>query len=264
MRGLSPERACLALLAALLGTCHLAKAGCLGKCCPGSDLKCTSTDWRMDRVYGTCFCDERCKRTKDCCFDYPTMCPAQPCAVSQWSYWSGCVQQCRPAFRVRRRHVEREAQNSGDACPPLEERAGCMEYMNRRGEHCAQTQGPALITTVDYGKGRPKHDLYGEPVNPGYCMEFKMESLSPHCMVENRPHARWMQYLREGYTVCVACQPPAMRNQSRSCQGDGATSDRDALLQWQAVGNPRCRGTWKKVQRLERCSCPQVHSFLFI
>ena len=59
-----------------------------------------------------------------------------------------------------------------------------------------------------------------------FCMKYKMESLTPHCTVENQPHTQWMQYLREGYTVCVACQPPAMQNHSSSCQGDGQESDR--------------------------------------
>ncbi|XP_035267991.1 somatomedin-B and thrombospondin type-1 domain-containing protein [Anguilla anguilla] len=264
MRGLSAGRVCLALLATLLGTCRLAEGGCQGKCCPGTDRSCTATDWRMDRVYGTCYCDDTCQRTKDCCFDHPTVCPAQSCVVSQWSHWSGCAEKCRPAMRVRRRQVEQQARNSPDICPPLEERAGCMDYLGHQGAHCTPTRGPALITAAEFGAGRPKYDLYGEPLDPGYCVEFKMESLSPHCTVENRHHTRWMQYLREGYTVCVACQPPAMRNHSRGCQGDGAASDRDTLLQWQAVGNPRCRGTWKRLQRQERCACPQVHSFVFI
>ncbi|KAJ8279733.1 hypothetical protein COCON_G00067990 [Conger conger] len=262
MRGLSAGRVCLALLAALLGTCRLAEGGCQGKCCQGSDRSCTVTDWRMDRVFGTCYCDDTCQRTKDCCFDYPTVCPAQPCVVSQWSHWSGCVEKCRQAMRVRRRQVEQQARNSPYICPPLEERAGCMDYVNHQGEHCAP--GPALITAAEFGAKRPKYDMYGEPLDPGYCVEFKMEWLSPYCAVENRHHTRWMQYLREGYTVCVACQPPAMNNHSHGCQGDGTATDRDSLLQWQAVGSPRCRGTWKKLQRQERCGCPQVHSFVFI
>ncbi|XP_016099860.1 somatomedin-B and thrombospondin type-1 domain-containing protein-like [Sinocyclocheilus grahami] len=123
--------------------------------------------------------------------------------------------------------------------------------------------GAAFITTMEYSKGRT-HDLYGAPMDAGFCMEFKMESLTPQCMVENRPYTRWMQYLREGYSVCVACQPLAMNNHSRSCQGDGNLAERDELLHWQAAGSPRCRGTWRKVQRLQHCSCPQVHSFIFI
>lgn len=77
MGGLSAGRVCLALMVALLGTCRWAEGGCQGKCCQGTDRSCTATDWRMDRVYGTCYCDDTCHRTKDCCFDYPTVCPGK-------------------------------------------------------------------------------------------------------------------------------------------------------------------------------------------
>lgn len=258
------EYASLLLLASALGMYHLADGGCSGKCCQGTDLTCVTTDWRMDRVYGTCYCDEGCVRTKDCCFDYPTECPAQSCEVTAWSYWSGCSQPCQPSVRVRRRRVQQEPRNSGEPCPSVEEKAGCREYRDQQGLHCGSNTGPAFITTIESGKGRPKQDIYGNTLDPGFCMEYKMESLTPHCTVENRPHTHWMQYLREGYTVCVACQPPAMHNHSSSCQGDGQEFDRDSLLHWQAVGNTRCRGTWKKVQKTQQCSCPQVHSFVFI
>uniref|UniRef100_A0A9J8B757 Somatomedin B and thrombospondin type 1 domain containing n=1 Tax=Cyprinus carpio carpio TaxID=630221 RepID=A0A9J8B757_CYPCA len=276
---LSVDQSAVLVVAALFGMYQFADGGCSGRCCEGTDFTCVTTDWRMDRVYGMCYCDERCLKTKDCCFDYPTECPAQPCVVSEWSHWSGCAQHCQPSFRVRRRSVERLPQNSGQACPRLEEQAGCMEYQDRQGQFCTSVQdvyrwnsnrdcvglipGAAFITTMEYSKGRT-HDLYGAPMDAGFCMEFKMESLTPQCMVENRPYTRWMQYLREGYSVCVACQPPAMNNHSRSCQGDGNLAERDELLHWQAVGSPRCRGTWRKVQRLQHCSCPQVHSFIFI
>ncbi|XP_012995182.1 somatomedin-B and thrombospondin type-1 domain-containing protein [Esox lucius] len=255
----------LLLVAALLGSYHAAvEGGCASKCCRGSDNSCTTTDWRADRVYGTCYCDEVCVRTLDCCHDYPTACPAQACLVTQWSHWSGCAQSCQPSKRVRRRHIERESSNSGQPCPSLEELAGCMEYRSHQTEHCAPNTGPAFITTMEFGKGRIRHDVYGLPLDVGFCMEFRMESLTAQCGAEDRPHTRWMRYLREGHSVCVACQPPAMRNHSASCQGDGQESNSEELLHWQAVGNSQCRGTWKKVQRRSRCSCPQVHSFLFI
>lgn len=56
-------------------------------------------------------------------------------------------------------------------------------------------------------------------------MEFRTESLTHHCAMEHRPLTRWMQYLREGYTVCVDCQPPAMNSVSHRCSGDGLDSD---------------------------------------
>ncbi|XP_064863784.1 somatomedin-B and thrombospondin type-1 domain-containing protein [Oncorhynchus nerka] len=323
----------LLVAAVVLGLYHiLVEGGCAGKCCGGSDITCVTADWRMDRVYRACYCDEGCLRTKDCCYDYPTECPAQSCVVTAWSHWSGCAQPCQRARRNRQRHIVQEPKNSGDPCPNLEEQAGCMDYQSHQGEVCSQntgsgwlltyhlgtvrvhwppclldmgtteglvassdmgtTEGLVLVLTtgdpasstlcgVDMGTCEMSHMIFQKtlclspssvpflrplPPSPSvrFCMEYKMESLTPHCRAETRPHARWMQYLREGHVVCVACRPPAMRNRSGSCQGDGQESDSEELLHWLAVGNSRCRGTWKKVQRTAHCSCPHVHSFLFI
>lgn len=59
-----------------------------------------------------------------------------------------------------------------------------------------------------------------------FCVEFKLESRTPHCTVENRPYTHWMRYITEGFKVCVVCEPPAMRNNSGSCQGDGQESNK--------------------------------------
>uniref|UniRef100_A0A3B4EU16 Somatomedin B and thrombospondin type 1 domain containing n=1 Tax=Pundamilia nyererei TaxID=303518 RepID=A0A3B4EU16_9CICH len=236
------------------GENHLVSGGCSGKCCRGRDTNCLTTDWRMDRVHGTCYCDEGCVRTKDCCFDYFTECPAQDCVVSDWSFWSGCAKPCQPSVRIRVRHIEQQPHNSGQPCPGLEQRAGCREYRDHLGRHCGFNSGPAFITSMAFAKGRPK-----------FCVEFKLESRTPHCTVENRPHTLWMRYITEGFNVCVACEPPAMRNNTSSCQGDGQESDKYAtVLHWQAVGNPQCSGTWKKIQKTQRCACPPQHSFVFI
>ncbi|XP_014331730.2 somatomedin-B and thrombospondin type-1 domain-containing protein [Xiphophorus maculatus] len=244
-----------------LGQKHLVTGGCSGKCCRGRNMGCSTTDWRMDRAFAKCYCDEDCINTKDCCFDYFTECPAQDCAASVWSFWSGCAKPCQPSVRVRVRQVEQQPGNGGDPCPSLEERAGCREYRDHRGSQCGLSSGPAFITSLEFGKGRPKHDSYGNPLDPGFCMEFKMESRTAHCTVENRPHTLWMRYITEGFKVCVACEPPALQN--RSCQGDGQESNKEAVLQWQAVGNPHCRGTWKKVQKTPQCTCPTQHIFIF-
>ncbi|XP_014337479.2 somatomedin-B and thrombospondin type-1 domain-containing protein isoform X1 [Bos mutus] len=247
-----------------------ALAGCAdaGRCCPGRDPACFASGWRQDRVYGTCFCDQACRLTGDCCFDYARACPARPCIVGEWSPWSGCASQCRPTARVRRRAVQQEPQNGGEPCPALEERAGCLEYATPQGEDCGHAFVPAFITTSAFNKERTRQAASPHwttsTEDAGYCMEFKTESLTHHCALENRPLTRWMQYLREGYTVCVDCQPPAMNSVSLRCSGDGLDSDGNQTLHWQAIGNPRCQGTWKKVRRVEQCSCPAVHSFIFI
>ncbi|XP_042255467.1 somatomedin-B and thrombospondin type-1 domain-containing protein [Thunnus maccoyii] len=264
MMGSSVEFTCLLLVVSTLVKNHLVSGGCLGRCCRGRDMGCMTTDWRMDRVYGTCYCDEGCVRTKDCCFDYFTECPAQDCAVSEWSFWSGCAKPCQPSMRVRVRHIEQQPSNNGEPCPSLEQKAGCREYRDYHGAHCGVESGLAFITSMEFGKGRPKHDNYGNPLNPGFCVEFTLESRTPHCTVHNQPHTHWMRYVTEGFKVCVACEPPAMRNNSGSCQGDGQQSDKKAVLRWQAVGYPQCSGTWKKIQKTQRCNCPPQHSFVFI
>ncbi|XP_069076455.1 somatomedin-B and thrombospondin type-1 domain-containing protein isoform X2 [Pleurodeles waltl] len=231
----------LLLLLALARLWVSAGAGCAEarRCCPGRDPLCASKGWRLDRVYGTCFCDEACTRARDCCYDYTQACPAQPCVVSEWSHWSGCADQCKPTLRMRRRHVQLQPKNGV----------------------------PAFITTSDYNKERKRRAL--SPIRTSvdedlqYCVEFKIESLSYYCTRETRRHARWMQYLREGYTVCVACQYPAMNDENQRCTGDGLDTDSNNLLHWQAVGNSRCQGTWRKVRRVEQCACPVVHSFIF-
>ncbi|KAM8881437.1 somatomedin-B and thrombospondin type-1 domain-containing protein [Synchiropus picturatus] len=252
----------LVLLSALRGSVPVS-AGCAGKCCPGRDLSCVTTDWRMDRVFGACYCDEACVQTKDCCFDYFTQCPGRDCYVSDWSFWSGCAKPCQPSHRVRVRHVTQQPGNSGGPCPSLEQRAGCREYRDHQGRQCGHTLGPAFITSMEFSKGRAKHDHYGAPLNPGFCVEFTLESRSPYCTIENQPHTLWMRYVTEGFKVCVACEPPAMRNNSGQCQGDGQGSDKEDVLHWQAVGNPRCSGTWRKIQQSKQCDCPAQHSFIF-
>uniref|UniRef100_A0A3Q3VQG6 SMB domain-containing protein n=1 Tax=Mola mola TaxID=94237 RepID=A0A3Q3VQG6_MOLML len=217
--------ACLLLVVSTLGKNLLVSAGCSGKCCRGRDMSCSTTDWRMDRLFGTCYCDEGCVRTKDCCFDYFTECPGE-------GWMDGCT---HPDYMAPVRD------NLSRPCPRLEQRSGCSEYRDHRGKHCGHNSG--IQTHLD---------------------SFTLESRTPHCTVENRPHTHWMRYITKGFKVCVACEPPAMRNNSGSCQGDGQESEKEAVLHWQAVGNHRCSGTWRKIQKTQQCNCPPQHSFVFI
>ncbi|NXN23367.1 SBSPO protein, partial [Nycticryphes semicollaris] len=97
-----------------------------------------------------------------------------------------------------------------------------------------------------------------------YCVEFQLVAITPGCWQSHHSYTHWMQYLREGHTVCVECQHPALDSRSLHCYGDGNGSKKNQLLHWQAVGNPWCKGTWKRIRQLDTCSCPSVHSFLFI
>uniref|UniRef100_A0A8B9BV23 Somatomedin B and thrombospondin type 1 domain containing n=1 Tax=Anser brachyrhynchus TaxID=132585 RepID=A0A8B9BV23_9AVES len=244
-----------------------AGGGCSERCCEGRDAACVSSGWREDGGYGSCYCDGGCRRAGDCCHDHGQVCPALPCVVGEWSHWSGCAEQCKPNLRLRRRYIQQEPKNGGEPCPALEEKAGCLEYLTHQGQDCGHEHVPAFITTSEYGKERKRRAASSawssDKEEAGYCVEFKTESLSHYCALENRPYARWMQYLREGHTVCVACQPPAMNTDTHRCSGDGHNADGGKILRWEAVGNSRCQGTWKKIRQLEQCSCPLVHSFIF-
>ncbi|MBN3299861.1 SBSPO protein, partial [Amia calva] len=233
-----------------------------GLCCSGRDALCVSQGWRPDRSHGTCYCDQACTATLDCCHDYQQACPAVSCEVSQWNAWSDCAEPCTTTYRVRRRHVVQEPQNGGGPCPHVQEYAGCVEYWSQHKE-CRKSLVPALITTGGYGTARRKRDLSSTRDMRGYCVQFLVKSLSSGCQHTRGPHMHWMRYLREGHTVCVECQPPALST-DQQCNGDGEEAEKNQILQWQAVGNTHCWGMWKRMRRLDFCSCPIVHSFLFI
>ncbi|XP_064858609.1 somatomedin-B and thrombospondin type-1 domain-containing protein-like isoform X2 [Oncorhynchus nerka] len=196
---------------------------------------CISKGWRADRSYGTCYCDQACTSTLDCCHDYELACPAVSCVVSEWSAWSGCAEPCRATLRMRSRQVLQE----GEPCPHVEEHAGCAEYWDRR--QCSKSLVPALITTGGYGNARKKRDI---PVNndddvTGHCVQFQLTSLTHWCQRSVGPHTRWMQYLKEGHQVCVECQPPALAAGQRHCTGD---CEEESGRQWGTPGVVLCGG----------------------
>ncbi|XP_035379805.1 somatomedin-B and thrombospondin type-1 domain-containing protein [Electrophorus electricus] len=67
-------------------------------------------------------------------------------------------------------------------------------------------------------------------------------------------------------TTCLACQPLVLPAGWKHCAGDGedVEQDRRLSLQWQVVGNPRSRGVWRRFHRWNSCSCPTMHTYLFI
>ncbi|XP_041334345.1 somatomedin-B and thrombospondin type-1 domain-containing protein-like [Pyrgilauda ruficollis] len=251
-----------------------------GLCCPGRDRACLGAGRRPDGSAGPCYCDQACARSLDCCHDYGQACPVVPCVVSQWSAWSGCAEPCKTTCQVRTRHIVQEPRNGGAACPALEQRAGCVEYWTRRGAECQHSLIPALITAGGFGKARQRRAAADGSERAGYCVQFQLVALAPGCGHRQPRHGRWTRELGEGRTVCVECQQPALQPAlqpaqqpalqpalqplRQRCRRDGSGSRQNQLLHWQAMGNHRCRGTWRRIRQLGTCSCPSVHSFLFI
>uniref|UniRef100_A0A8C3AB05 Si:dkey-7k24.5 n=1 Tax=Cyclopterus lumpus TaxID=8103 RepID=A0A8C3AB05_CYCLU len=261
---------CLAVSFFLAGLCQ---SGCreTGLCCTGRDPSCISKGWRSDRFYGPCYCDQACVSTLDCCHDYETACPALACVVSEWTEWSGCAEPCRATVRRRSRTILQEPLNAGRPCPNLEEQAGCAKYWSQQG-NCHNPLGENNLhgsfrtsTSVVQALSLPRLFHTRESYFHEYCVQFQLTSLTEGCQQSSGRHTQWMQHLREGHHVCVECQPPAFVAGRTHCAGDGEENEEGRQsLQWQAVGNPRCRGVWRRVGRLEACSCPTAHSFLFI
>ncbi|KAI4827840.1 hypothetical protein KUCAC02_031206 [Chaenocephalus aceratus] len=145
---------CLSVAFFLVGPCQ---SGCreTGQCCPGRDPSCSCKGWRSDRTFGTCYCDQACVSTLDCCHDYDSACPALSCVVSEWTAWSGCAEPCRATVRRRSRAILQGPLNAGTPCPHLEEHAGCAEYWSQQG-NCPNPPVPALIISGGYGNARKK------------------------------------------------------------------------------------------------------------
>nr|XP_015096728.1 somatomedin-B and thrombospondin type-1 domain-containing protein-like [Vicugna pacos] len=139
-----------------------------------------------------------------------------------------------------------------------------MEYWSRQGAECQQSLLPALITTGNYGNEREKRGAPKDQKTVGYCVQFRLGPIPRSCQQVKAPHAQWMRYLTQGHTVCVRCEWPAQDARSRRCYGDGGGAGGHQLLLWQAAGHPRCRGTWERLGQLRDCSCPEVHSLVFI
>ncbi|GAB5569114.1 somatomedin-B and thrombospondin type-1 domain-containing protein isoform X1 [Prionailurus iriomotensis] len=99
------------------------------------------------------------------------------CVVAEWSGWGRCLKPCQLSHRVRQRHVLREPRNGGAPCPPLEERAGCVDDQRPQGAECQQSLIPALIATDSYGKERKKQGVPKEQETLGSCVERETQNL---------------------------------------------------------------------------------------
>ncbi|XP_004412593.1 PREDICTED: somatomedin-B and thrombospondin type-1 domain-containing protein-like [Odobenus rosmarus divergens] len=253
--------------------------GCaaLGRCCPGSDPTCVA------RGPPRCFCDQACDAVPDCSPDYSRVSPGSRAGgvvgtsqeardgeerrvgllfVVEWNGWSCCVKPCQISYRIRRRRVLPEPRNGCAPRRPLEEPAGCVDYRGRQRVECQQPLLPALITTGSYGNEQKKRGVPKEQET--VLLQFLLGPIPESRQQVRAPHAQWTRYLTQGHTVCVRCEWPAPDARNQRCYGDVGGAGGNQLLQWQAAGHPRCQGTWERLRQLRDCSCPEVHSLVFI
>jgi len=251
---------CLLALVALTSGVLLVNADCSTLCCQGKNNTC-----RLDidgRKGDKCFCDSACLEIGDCCPDYRLNCPPIDCVVDDaWSEWSECDVRCGPGVRQRVRRVRQEATNGGRCTERLVEKAvcegtGCKFVRTPQGYEEMKEIGK--IIPASYGPWRKDklYNPYKDIRRNLYEHYSKNDSRQPYCMQFELTHVRssTCSQLTVGQTVCVECQPLAMKRElGARCRGHGVVGKQ---TRWSLVRKGACRGKWVLKSRRYDCQCP--------
>ena len=156
-----------------------ALAGCAdaGRCCPGRDPACFAHGWRQDRVYGTCFCDQACRLTGDCCFDYSRACPggwrARGWATGRSPAAEGHRvphQGPQPGSKVSRCRLSRPTLDASIQGPPAPPSLGAPQTLHPR------VPSPLHLGISQSSPSRPTAPMPPFPPEPGW------KGLEPCCL----------------------------------------------------------------------------------
>jgi hypothetical protein len=281
-RPLKHEMKASAAAAVTSGGCSV-----LGLCCQGKNNTCRAEGPRMSNKDSfTCFCDSACGELGDCCTDYKQTCLPVDCELGEWQDWGECDARCGPGVKQRTRPVVVRPMNGGRPCEPTVEKAACD------GTRCKYPRAPggieelretAKILPAQFGPWRydktynPYMDIrknlfqhYEAKLDdrdmPSYCAEYELIESRPACQSPESSTAvlPWTQPLAKGATVCVECQPLAMRRKlGGRCRGHGVAGKE---TRWSAATAHGCDGQWvmKSVHRDCRCNPHSQLSFIFI
>ncbi|XP_051832515.1 somatomedin-B and thrombospondin type-1 domain-containing protein-like isoform X2 [Antechinus flavipes] len=258
-----------------LGVIPGVQAGCadLGRCCPGRDLTCVSRGWTeagLSLEPHPCYCDQACSGAGDCCPDYGSACPGW--SLLDYTWKTICLEQqdssiCIHLVPVPNWHTSAIIPHIPARVDPQGLRSiittsAWHSYIHFTAVTCVVSEWSGWSRciepcTVTFRVRR--REVLREPRNGG----------GPCPALEER--AGCVEYWSDEGVECKQALIPALittgafrTGRKKRAVALERKSAGDQLLQWQAVGNPSCRGTWKRFQQLEACSCPAVHSFLFV
>lgn len=85
-----------------------------GLCCSGRNVSCVSKGWKPDHSYGTCYCDQACVSTLDCCHDYETACPGKPVRAIKSTLIVSMI--CYSSTKKKRKRKLTSIELKDDAC----------------------------------------------------------------------------------------------------------------------------------------------------
>lgn len=260
-----------------------ASCGAAKLCCRHHNNSCTTKGPRMKSPTSeTCYCDEYCLNTNDCCTDFNTACRSVDCQLGDWEDWEECNTQCGRGVMTRRRQVLVEARNGGKPCGAVSERrlcwgSNCKVARSNVGVEEMRETGKIIPSIYGAYRNNKMYDPFKDPLRsnlyeeyhkhnlitrPMYHTMFQVVRSSPICGAKFAP--QWAKMLKKGATICVECQQFAMHKRlGVRCKGHGALNKE---TRWDAVTTPGCHGIWTMSSAANNGPCPpsKEQSFIFI
>ncbi|XP_039258926.1 somatomedin-B and thrombospondin type-1 domain-containing protein-like [Styela clava] len=224
--------------------------GCMdtGICCPGRNNSC-----RFTLQLQTCYCDEFCSKSEDCCDDYDYFCRKQDCVLTYWTEWSECSGRCSKGRQERTRSIHIPASSGGEPCGRRSQVRTCYDT-----SRSCQKKEVALLLPTYYKSYRNRPNKYFTIENvkrPSYCIRYYLKYISPYC----RYNTPW-HMMNVGDLVCVECDDIAM-NKEGFCKGANTKSSGS----WRGIATQNCYGTWKVESGIEEnCECGHKHGYDFL
>ncbi|XP_040579767.1 somatomedin-B and thrombospondin type-1 domain-containing protein [Lepeophtheirus salmonis] len=267
------------------GSCYAS-----GMCCPGRDSSCGVQNDGGKRNE-TCYCDEGCLETGDCCSDYEEYCDiiVTDCVTSDWSEWSECNQNCGVGVKSRSRVIVQYPSPGGKSCGSLNQNRRCVgqrcsmyqrQYKSPIGETAgllsAKFLNPKkhksswdirenLFLHNEWNRKEVREDGYqsDEPQEQtddrNYCIVFELVKVSKACVKDDDFHG-----LHQGEIRCALCTDNSRhKSLGDRCRGHGVPSK---LTRWRSTIHSRCHGKWKRKHETRDCRklCPHGADFIFV
>jgi len=264
-----------------------AEAGCASSslCCRQHNNTCVANGPRLKSPTSeTCYCDEYCLNTGDCCTDFSSVCRPVDCRLGDWNDWEDCNTQCGRGVMTRKRRVIVDARNGGKPCGSVSERrlcwgTNCKVARSTNGGNVEEQRETGKIIPSVYGSWRSNkmYDPFKDPLRSNLYEEYHKHNLvtrpmyhtmyevvrsSPICGAKFAP--QWARALKKGASICVECQQFAMHKRlGVRCKGHGALQKE---TRWDAVITPGCHGIWTMKSAANNGPCPasKEQAFIFI
>jgi hypothetical protein len=201
------------------------------------------------------------------------------CQLGDFGDWGECSETCGWGYKTRDRPIIREGVNGGVACEATTQKTYCLGLKckgKRQSNGWRESSETAKIVPAEYGSYRSSklYDPYADIrknlfyhykkdmkiERPAYCAKFQITETRKAC--SNNYNTPWANTLQVGSTICVECQPSAMKKSlGVRCKGHGVYLSE---THWNAITVRDCHGKWQMVTQHEDCSCDAKSDMSYI